>query len=178
LTYKSIPDYLQQLETERKIVRFVPRTRGPSERRLYLTAAAEMERENPNSAANLLVGRGFIESSMTRWAAGNRIFADDRGKPRFLKELDPPPADMWEIRVTEPDVQARLIGAFAEQDTLILLKFSTRGLLRDKGSQGWKDALSEADTAWTECFGTRPRFHADCIGDYVSENCDAFTLKR
>jgi hypothetical protein len=178
LTYKSTPDYLQQLETERKIVRFIPKTRGPSERRLYLTALAEAQRTNPNSATNLLAGRGFIDSSITRWASGGRIFADDRGKPRFLKELDPPPPDMWEIRVTEPVVQARLIGAFAEPDTLILLKFSTRGLLRDKDSQEWKNALSEAESGWTGCFGTRTRLHANTIGEYVRENYDSFQLKR
>jgi hypothetical protein len=178
LTYKSISDLLQQLERDGKILRFVPKTRSLPARRLYLGTIAERERTSKDSAVNIIVGAGFVEASLTRWSSGGRIFADDRQKPRFLKELEPPPNDIWEIRVTEPVVQGRLLGAFIERDTLILLKLCTRAMLRNKSSPAWASVMRECESAWVGIFGSVPRMHAADIGDYVSENYDYFKLER
>jgi hypothetical protein len=159
-------------------VPFQPRTRRSPRRRLYLTAEAERERNNASSAVNLLVGRGFIDAALTRWTTGGRVYADDNGKPRFLKELEPPPNDIWEIRVTEPAVQGRLLGAFLEQDTLILFRLHTRSLLGRKRSRAWGRAMSECTAGWAELFPCWPPLHADTIGDYISENYDDFELHR
>jgi hypothetical protein len=178
LTYKSISDLLQQLERDGKVARFVPRTRAGTGRRLYLSAAAERNRSDAHSAVNMLSGEGFIRAALTRWASGGLVHATDRGKPRFLKELDPPPRDFWEIRVYEPNVQSRLIGSFLEQDTLVLVKLTTRSLLGKRGSTQWNSALRECEESWRNIFGSTPRMHANDIGDYVSANYDHFNLKR
>jgi hypothetical protein len=72
----------------------------------------------------------------------------------FLFRLDPPPPEIWEIRVTEPVVQARLLGRFAEPDTLVLVKFFTRQLLGEKGSSQWAAGMATCENIWKELFGT------------------------
>ena len=80
--------------------------------------------------------------------------------------------------MTEPVVQARLIGAFAEKDTLVLLAFRTRNFLGKKGSSAWNEVLAACDAVWREIFGLHPRMRANAIGDYVSSNYDPFKLNR
>ncbi|HVH74509.1 MAG TPA: hypothetical protein VM755_06300 [Stellaceae bacterium] len=130
---------------------------------------------NPDSATNILTGRGFIEAALTRWTAGGRVFGDER-RGRFLFRLEAPPPEIWEIRVTEPVVQSRLLGRFAEPDTLILTKFYTRRLLGDKGSKEWTAGMTACESIWNELFGVEAPFSGTSIHDYVTDNCDDFPL--
>lgn len=173
----SISVLLQQLETEQKLCRFVAKSRRKSQRRLYLSDGACREFNDANSAVNLLTGQGYLKAAFTRWVLGDRVFGLD-GKPRFLKELDPPPPDIWEIRITEPAVQARLLGAFIEQDTLVLLRLRTRGALGKKGGEGWTSEMKGCASDWATLFPGVPRLHADNVSDYIGENFDGFKLKR
>lgn len=173
----SIANELYKLECDGHIHRFVAPSRHPLKRRIYLTANAQRQYENDQSAVNLLVGRGFVKGALVRWITGGQIYASDNGrKGKFLKELDPPPPDIWEIRVTEPVVQARLFGSFPEPDTMIITDLYTRGALGNKGSAGWEAAMRKSAKDWE---GLKlPHFHANSIHDYVTENCDDFPLKR
>lgn len=164
-----------------KLCKYPLRSRQPAKRRLFLTETALKDLEDPNSATNILGVRGFIESAMTRWVLGQRVFADDKGKPRFLKRLDPPPPEIWEIRVTEPRVQARLFGRFADPDTLILTKFHSRGVLRDRKKSAahnseWQIAMKECEAAWNKLFPNIKPFSGADIHAYVTENCDDFAI--
>src|SRR5690349_21604027 len=85
LTLKSIPALLSELETDGKIVRFVPRSRKAPQRRLYFSADAERTRLDPYSAVNVLCGKGFVDAAITHWTRNGHLYLDDRGKPRFLK---------------------------------------------------------------------------------------------
>lgn len=140
----STAQLLEKLEKDGKLFRYAPKLRHGLKRRLYLTVEANKNFTNPNSATNFLPRpKGQIQAAMLRWVAGDRIYADDRGKPKFLKELDPPPcSDIWEIRVTQPTPKVRLIGAFLERDTLVLSSFRTRGILQDRGSQEWNAVMT------------------------------------
>ncbi len=170
---------LATLEQEGKLFRFAPKLRRPLRRRLYLTVEANRNFTDPGSATNFLPRpSGFVRSAMVRWVSGERIYGDDNGRPRFLKELDPPPCpDIWEIRVTEPTPKVRLIGAFLERDTLILSCFRTRSFLGRKGSEAWTQAMLGCQADFLALFGQRP-LHADRVGDYISENYDDFDLRR
>jgi hypothetical protein len=141
---------------------------------LYLALPALNDLTNDNSATNILSGRGYIEAALTRWTSGGRVFGDRRG--RFLFRLDPPPPEIWEIRVTEPVVQSRLLGRFAEPDTLILTKFYTRPLLGDKGSAEWTTGMAACEAIWNELFVGVAPFSSDNIHAYVTENCDDFPI--
>src|SRR5438445_9877249 len=100
----SIAQHIGQLEAAGKLRSYKPRSRLPAARRLYLTETAVKDLESPQSATNILDVRGFIEGAMARWVLGQRVYADERGRPCFLKRLDLPPPEIWEIRVTEPRV--------------------------------------------------------------------------
>jgi hypothetical protein len=131
--------------------------------------------DDPNSAVNLLVGKGFVAAAMTRWVSGGRVYGDKR-RGRYLDRLALPPPEVWEIRVTEPIVQARLFGRFAEPDTLILTRFHTRAYLGKKGSAEWNGAMAECVTIWDATFLGIPPYIGSSVHDYVTENCDAFPL--
>jgi hypothetical protein len=171
----SIKAQIAALEAAGMLRRYVPKGRHPPRRRLYLAGMAMKDFDDSSSVVNLLVGKGFIEASLTRWASGGLIWGDKK-RGRFLDRLCPPPPEIWEIRVTEPVVQARLFGRFAEPDTLILTGFHTRSHLRDKGSQTWKDAMTNCANAWEGLFSTLPPFSGPDIHAYVTENCDDFPI--
>lgn len=131
--------------------------------------------DDPNSAVNLLVGKGYIAASLTRWVSGGLIYGDKR-RGRYLDRLTAPPPEIWEIRVTEPATQARLFGRFAEADTLILTKFHTRSYLGKKGSAAWNAAMVACVQEWEAIFPGIDPHSASAIDGYVTENYDAFPL--
>ncbi|MGA2056878.1 MAG: hypothetical protein ABSG88_16380 [Bradyrhizobium sp.] len=177
----SIAPSIKALTEAGKLCKFPLQSRQLPKRRLFLTETALKDLQSPNSATNILGVRGFIESAMTRWVLGQRVFADDKGKPRFLKRLDSPPPEIWEIRVIEPRVQARLFGRFAEPDTLILTRFHSRGVLRDRKKSAahdseWQVAMKECEASWNKLFPGEAPFSGPNIHAYVTENCDDFTI--
>jgi hypothetical protein len=171
----SIKAHIAGYEAAGKLRRYVPRSRHAPRRRLYLASMAMKDFDDPSSAVNLLVGTGFIEAAMARWVSGGLVYGDAR-KGRFLDRLCPPPPEIWELRVTEPVVQARLFGRFAEPDTLILTKFHTRQLLGNKGSEGWNQAMNHCEKIWNDLFPDIAPFCASNIHAYVTENCDDFPI--
>jgi hypothetical protein len=178
LTYMLIRARITALEAGGKLRRYVAKSRHPSRRRrLYLTEIAMKDLDNSSSAVNMLVGKGFVEASLTRWVSGGRIWGDKK-RGRFLDRLRPPPPEIWEIRVTEPVTQARLFGRFAEPDTLILTKFHTRSLLGNKGSQAWTTAMAECAKTWSDLFPNHTPFIGSDIHAYVTENCDDFPISN
>jgi hypothetical protein len=176
LTYMSIQDQIIIHEGV-ALWRFEP-PKLAIKRRLYLTATAWKHLTDPNSATNILGLRGYIQGAMTHWVTGGRVRADEKGKARFLKRLDPPPPEIWEIRVTDPSPQARLLGRMVEQDTLILDRFHTRRFLGDKKNpnSGWKEAMPACDAALQALFPSEPIFQGKTIQEYVKENCDDYPI--
>src|ERR1700730_11056289 len=88
--------------------------------------------------------------------------------------LAQPPPEIWEVRVTEPKPQVRLLGRFLEPDTLILTKFHLRDQLGDKESRVWTTAMRDCHHKWTALFPGIPPFRPTTIHHYVTENCDDF----
>src|SRR5579864_2606909 len=77
---------IAQLQAQGRLVPFVPRTRQPARRRLYLAQPAVNDLTNPQSATNILCGSGFIEASLTRWTGGDRVYGDRR-RGRFFVSI-------------------------------------------------------------------------------------------
>jgi hypothetical protein len=175
----SIVATLSALEAEDKLVRYIPTSsRRKPGRRLYLTKQANKDRTAPNSAVNILMGstgRAFIEAALTLWTLGDQVYGNDEGKCRFMCRLEPPPLEIWDVRVTEPRPQARLFGRFIEPNTLVLTNFHTRDFLGKKGSVNWAYAMNACETAWKSLFGDL-LFVGNNIHDYVTENCDDFCI--
>jgi hypothetical protein len=165
---------IKELEAAGLLVRYMPRVPKRPMRRLFLGPDALKDLMDPQSATNLLVGKGFIISALDRWTLGEKVYGKKRGE--FLDRLKPPPPEVWEIRVTAPRPQARLFGRFAEPDTLILTKFHTRSMLGNKGSEPWNQAMAHCEKCWNTHFASIPPFSADSIKAYVTENCDGFPI--
>ena len=169
----SIHDEISEHLQAGKLAAFRPPGRKPAKRALFLSEDAQKDLNNPQSAVCLLVGRGFLEAAMARWVTGGRVY----GAPRFLCRLDPPPKEIWEIRVTEPrEQQARLFCRFAAPDTLIVTAMRTRALLRAYGSPNWASAMARCESAWQQLFPQHQPFSGRRMSDYVLENCDDFEL--
>ncbi len=166
----SIEALITSLEAQGRLRRFVPRSRHPPRRRMYLGPPAMVDYDDPHSATNILVGKGFIEAALLRWTAGNRVYKG------FLKRLDPPPPEIWELRVTEPVAQGRLFGRFACADAFILTNLHTRQMLGAKGSSTWERAMAACEACWKDLFGDAEPFSGPSIHAYVTENCDDFKI--
>jgi hypothetical protein len=131
---------------------------------------------SPNSAVSLLKLRGFVESAFTRWTKGELVYADSKGQARFLKRLAPPPPEIWEIRITDPDIQVRALCRFPEPDTLVVTRIATRNLFgkRESRIREWQSAMNECERTWNDL--GLPLHTGKTIHDYVTKNCDDFPI--
>lgn len=147
----------------------------PTTRLVFLAGQAATAFEDPSSAVNLLGCHGKNYAALTRWATGGRVHGTKK-RGTFVDSLDPPPPDIWEVRVTEPSVQTRFLGCFADPDVLVLMRLHTRGHLGKKGSQAWEEAMQGCASDWATLFPTHAPFSASTIDQYVTENCDDFPV--
>lgn len=137
--------------------------------------AGDPRSERPSLRREHAGRTGCHRGGDARWALGGLVHGNSRRR-LFLDRLDPPPCEVWEIRVVEHSPQARLCGRFAERDTLILTGFHTRGHLGKKTSRAWRDAMTACVASWERLFPDTPPLRADSIHDYVSENCHDFPI--
>lgn len=173
----SISSVIVGLEKQGKLTRYVPeRTTRKARRRLFMAQLMAQKFNDPKSAVNLLAGRGPINAALMTWALGDYLYDDGNGRGGFIKRLDPPPPEIWEIRITNPTAQVRVFGRFAEPDTFIATDMNTRDLLKRKGSQQWLQACSRCQSEWQSLFPSHGPFQGSVVADYVTENCDDFRL--
>jgi hypothetical protein len=175
MSTKSVSAEIAALEVTGRLTRFVARSRHPSRRRLFYGEKVKVALENPKSAISTLVGSGIVEAAFARWTLGDRIHGGVDGG-HFLKRLKPPPPEIWEIRITEPIVQARVFGRFAEQDTFIATDIRTRGMLGKMGSKNWKSACAQCVSDWQALFPNHPPHSGATIHEFVSENRDVYPI--
>lgn len=173
----SISTIISSLVQQGKLAPYLPvRTIRKAKRRLYMTKNMSQKFADNTSAVNLLVGRGTIESALNSWVLGDHIHDNGNGGSGFLKRLEPPPPEIWEIRITEPSIQVRVFGRFADTDTFVATDMLTRTSLGRKGSATWKAACKNCETDWDLLFGSNGPHTGVKVKDYVSENCDDFPL--
>lgn len=145
-------------------------TKKSPRRRLFFTRPAFSDLTGEGSAVRLLGFRGQLEAALTRWVNGEHVY---RG---FLKRLSKPPPEIWEIRVTEPLVRARVFVRFAEPDTLIATSIRTRQLLGKRGSREWTRSMQHCVDSWDQLFPEYAPFTAATTAEYVTEKCDDLDL--
>ncbi len=170
---------IQSLEKAGELRPVLPlRTRRPAKRRAYLTKEAMKDLDDDHSPTNFFAGRHWVQAALMRWVLGDRVWRiRTRGSKwvgGFLKRLDPPPIEIWEVKVVEPKPQVRLFGRFADHDLLIFTKFHLRDKLGDRGSKQWESAMKGCEASWA-ALGL-PLYSRSLIEDYVSENCDDYPV--
>jgi hypothetical protein len=173
----SIANSIVALERKGELTRYVPaRTLRAPARRFFMTKHMAQLLTDPNSAVNLLVGRGAIEAALTQWTVGDYLYDNGHGGPGFIKRLVAPPPEIWEIRVTHPAPQARIFGRFAEPDTFIATTMHTRSYLGSKGSGAWISTCNQCAADWAALLPMFPPHQGKAVCDYITEDCDDFPL--
>lgn len=136
-------------------------------RAIYLTKKAEAEIRN--SALQILAGTPAILGALDAWTLGQWI-PGNKKRGEFLVPLDPPPDDVWEIKIRAPCVQGRLFIRFIDADVLLGTHTHTRGHL----DSGFQEAMKECVDTWEELFPGALPFRGSSIHDYITFNCDDF----
>ena len=80
------------------------------------------------------------------------------------------------MRITEPIIRWRVFGRFAEPDTFVATSMRTRSMLGKRSSLAWVSAMRDCEQTWKRLFPTTMPFAAVRARDYITENCDDFTL--
>lgn len=107
-----------------------------------------------------------------------KVRIDGGGRRSFLARLAPPPVEIWELRITEPNTQVRFFGRFAAPDTLVLFSSRSRDVLGDRTkasggrSQAWASAMYECEREWKGMFPDHAPFVGTKVQDYVSGNVE------
>jgi|SRR5579884_2959485 len=158
-----------------ELVPHVAQSRHANQRQLYLTKALLHKLEDPSSAIASLVGSGIVRAAFSRWTLGQRVYGDPKGG-NFFKRLKAPPPEVWEIRITEPVVQARVFGRFAAPDVFVATEAHTRGMLGRKGSSSWLAACGQCVQDWQRLFPGDQPYSGTTIHHYVTGNCDDFPI--
>jgi hypothetical protein len=148
----STGPHIVALVKAKKLHPYAPPGKMPVRRCLFLTDDAMKDLTSQDGLIRLMALRGMVEEGLKRWVHSGRVWVDLQGKPRFLMPLCPPPREIWELRFTDPRVQIRLFGRFAEPNTIVGTKFHTRGMLDRKGSRHWREAMNACSKRWDELF--------------------------
>lgn len=155
-------------------LRRVPPPKGQSAGRgAYLAMDAQKSMDNTSSALAVLGGRSYAQAMLERWVSDKPMRARLRGKRRgaFLARLDPPPPEVWEFRITEPNVQFRAFARFATADLVIVTHILSRQLLGKFGSAQWKSAMFDCVARWDQLFPGQTPFQGNTVYDYITSNC-------
>ena len=170
MTYMSIIDQIKTYEalTPPTLQRIGQPKGEVAKRGILLAPQAQKDLDG----AMKLVGRGYVIAVLERWVTGKIIKARIGGKKHgaFLAMLNPPPDQVWELRVTEPQSQGRLFCRFAAKDLMIVTHMNTRSMLGKDGSPNWKRAMDDCVKEWDRLFPGQPPYQAGSVADYISEN--------
>lgn len=172
----SIEIICKQAEQLRLLQRYELKDRA-AKRRLFLTQEAVKDL-GANSSLQVLGIRGAVKARLDEWVGGEQITNSGGLQPGFLKQLDAPPPEVWEIRITAPSPQARAFGRFMCPDAYVITGVYTRSFLGAFGSQAWIDATQECVNRWQKVFGDIQPFSGETCSSYVTENCDEFRMGR
>lgn len=97
------------------------------------------------------------------------VAEDPRRKPSwaYLARVEPESADLWDIRVIDPNPGIRAFGGFAEQDTFVALTWDYRENL--ESDKEWQSAIADCRIVWADLF-LDPPFRGASLNDYLSAN--------
>jgi hypothetical protein len=160
------------------VLRYKPKGNRAARRCLFLATDILKEYDNDTSACVSLAGRGPIKSVFEHWTLGQRIYGrKEKGKfvrGAFMCPLDPPPPDIWEIRVTQPTNQVRIFGLFTAPNHFLATNMHTRRFLDEDA--GWAEAMKRSAEIWNGLFPNSQPFRGTTVHDYITEKCDDFPI--
>jgi hypothetical protein len=113
---------------------------------------------------------GTLNNYLAHFIQGGELIvsADPRELVCQLKRLEPPPPEIWEMRVSEPSPGIRVFGRFAHKDIFIALLWEDRILLGPFGSRRWKYFASKCEQDWHKYFPRHNPVEGRSINEYLS----------
>jgi hypothetical protein len=118
---------------------------------------------------------GQLRADLDRFIEGRLITVGNlstpyKGKTSYMKRLNRPHDEVWEIRSIDPHPGIRVFGRFADTDVFIALTWAKRPDLRGPRDREWRDSIEACKAEWRKLFPAyQPKSGAD-IRDYISTN--------
>ena len=169
----SIYDELDRLVKDGSLFRLVPALPGtPVVRTMFASKEVNDLITGPWRDRKWEERCGSLRADLDRFITGGLITAAvdpfKGGKQANIKQLDPYPDEVWEIRSRVPRPGIRVLGRFADTDVFVALTWWHREPLRGPGSKEWRAAIVECRVKWRNLFlAYDPKSGAD-IHDYIS----------
>lgn len=171
---------LKELEDAGKVFRVDAPHGFSAKRGLYITEPLKKLLDNPTSSVGFHGGRPHIARIFERWVKGETmtIRLGGHNPAAFIAQLDPPPPDVWELRVTEPIVQFRIFCRFVAQDVILATAVRSRNELGKRKTksgqraQAWKEAMGDCEKQWNDCFPNHTVHPGIEAGHFLTEFVD------
>ncbi|MGV8833271.1 MAG: hypothetical protein ACOH2N_14955 [Devosia sp.] len=159
------------------LIPHTPRPPGLNKRGLLLSKTAhENVHAEEGTLLSMLGRQQIVKAELDRWVEGKLVYDGIGRENGFLIQLDPPPEEIWELRITCPRPQIRLLCRFLTPDLIIGLNFETRDKLGEYGSPEWLAAMNKCEKDWDALFPNVRPFVGKTIHEYVTEKCDDIRL--
>jgi hypothetical protein len=145
----SIQDEIVDKVTRNMLFPVLPRAAGATIRRALMVG------ESLWNLLNSPEGDAAWEERIALLQADLELFVtEERIAPKYLFLLFPAADAVWEIRSARHDPSMRIMGLFAEKDTLIATNFARREDLGGWQDRRWKIARRIARAIWRQLFNT------------------------
>jgi hypothetical protein len=168
----SIVDEIRQRVADGMLVLREPMIRGSPHTRLVYAAPMLSDRIDADLSSEESADRmGRLIADVDHFSMGGLVTVS-RGaeKHAFMKQLEPPGDEIWEIRSRDPKPSLRVFGRFAVRDVFIATHVCSRGELGGPHSRAWSDELRRCAAEWRKLFPTYPPLSGVALHDYISEN--------
>lgn len=169
----SIYDAIVERSKEGRLYRLLPvlPRLGPT-RQLYAAPEIMGLLEGPWQSLAWEMRCNALRADLERFTDGQDMLPiaakPFKGKTSYLKRLDPPRREVWEIRSLDPKPGIRVLGRFASKDVFVALAWYERAPLLGPGSREWRDAVIDCKTKWDNLFGPYQPISEASFHDYLS----------
>lgn len=167
----SIREEVEARRSENRLLVVDPLVLGaPQPRVILATADVYGELIGPWEDCSKEYRIGELRADLDHFTTGGLInVSSGPEKHAYMKHLDPPDDQVWEIRSRDPKPSMRVFGRFAETDVFIATNLMDRAYLGPIGSKRWRDEFERCKSEWMKLFPTYPPLNGATINEYISE---------
>ena len=146
LTYMSIYDEIQARVQEQRLVMLLPAMADTQLRReMYVSPDIAALFEAPWHDSVWEERCGYLRADLDRFLDGTILAVAQKpygSNTSYLKRLEPPRDEVWEIRSRDPKPALRVFGRFAAKNIFVALNWASRIDLGGPKAREWRDAWS------------------------------------
>ena len=175
----SIRDEINARVAEGQLLMMVPMLAGASQPRvIFVTSELFDQISGPRADSTETAKRmGRLRADFDHFSTGGLIVVSSgREGTAYMKQLDPPENEIWEIRSRDPKPSLRVFGRFADTDVFVATNMLDRRSLGEQGSRAWRDECIRCGATWRRLFPTYGAHTGANINEYISS--DVVDLRR